>query len=57
MANSVEMRSDCSYVLGGPRCLLTYLNAKVQPFSIHFFFHMDYMRLISWLYPGLLRIE
>ena len=35
-----------------------YLNAKeTQLFSIHFFFHMDHMRLISWLYPEFLRIK
>ena len=28
--------------------LIIYLNAKeMQPFSVHFFFHMDHMRLIS----------
>ena len=41
--NAATLRGLTSFIL----CLI-YLNAKeTQPFSNHFFFHMDHMRLIS----------
>ena len=46
---SHDTRNDFKESLGLKFCRFTlYLNAKeTQPFSIHFFFHMDHMMLIS----------